>query len=109
MHPDNKRYLIWLCSLMSQLKGACSSTRNEARRADCLQISRRRPLEALEHVQKKEKKGEQEKKRLASKRRRVYAHPPCLAVAGIVSRVERRIVAFIVQDESEMSSDDRLP
>lgn len=61
MHPDNKRYLIWLCSLMSQLKGACSSTCNEARRADCLQISRLRPLEALEHVQKKKKKREQKK------------------------------------------------
>lgn len=36
---DNKPYLISPCSLMSQLKGACSSTRNGARGADGSQIT----------------------------------------------------------------------
>lgn len=120
MHPDNKRYLIWLCSLMSQLKGACSSTCNEARRADCLQISRRRPLEALEHVQKREKKKENKKRNASLQNVNVRVCVRVRVCAHVCVRAHRRpgfqgsdaarwrtgvvsLVALIVSDEQVAS------
>lgn len=51
MHPDNKLYLIWPCSLMSQLKGLVLPLSMRPAERIFLQLSIRRPLEVLEHVQ----------------------------------------------------------
>lgn len=51
MHTDNKLYLIWPCSLMSQLKGLVLPLSMRPAERIFLQLTQRRPLEALEHVQ----------------------------------------------------------
>lgn len=51
MLQDYKLYLIWPCSLMSQLKGLVLPLSMRLAEWIFLQLSQRRPLEVLERVQ----------------------------------------------------------